>query len=395
MIVVIADDLSGAAELAGVAQARGLTAEVQTVFDSATSAQVIAVDADTRSGSAEAAKRRMAEIARRITGADPAWIYKKTDSVLRGHVRVELTALLAETGRPRVLFIPANPSRGRVIQGGRYFVNGDALDQTVFNADPEYPATSSKVYDLLCREPGAEVRILLRTDALPAEGIVVPEITGGAELTGWAAAADDVILCAGASEFFGALLAARCPEARGSHSFHPSPADSAVSLFVCGSAAAWPQRQRECQERLIPIFAWPNEPFAPRPNGDKPRLDRWCSAVCRGLGDAGSALVAIGDAPGLNIFSPAELVRSLAATVPHILKTVSVHRLFLEGGATAAAVLREMGWVRLTAREPFATGVAAFQPDGVTHPLLAIKPGSYDWPEQVWPARSRISAGRS
>ena len=48
MIVVIADDLSGAAELAGVASRHGLKAEVQTVFSADSEADVICVDAGTR-----------------------------------------------------------------------------------------------------------------------------------------------------------------------------------------------------------------------------------------------------------------------------------------------------------------------------------------------------------
>ena len=41
MILVLADDLSGAAELAGIAFAHGLTAEVQTELQPRTEAQVI------------------------------------------------------------------------------------------------------------------------------------------------------------------------------------------------------------------------------------------------------------------------------------------------------------------------------------------------------------------
>ena len=44
MIVVIADDFSGAAELAGLAASRGWNAEVQTSFDANSDAEVIAFD---------------------------------------------------------------------------------------------------------------------------------------------------------------------------------------------------------------------------------------------------------------------------------------------------------------------------------------------------------------
>jgi uncharacterized protein YgbK (DUF1537 family) len=44
VIVVIADDFSGAAELAGLAASRGWNAEVQTSFDANSDADVIAFE---------------------------------------------------------------------------------------------------------------------------------------------------------------------------------------------------------------------------------------------------------------------------------------------------------------------------------------------------------------
>jgi uncharacterized protein YgbK (DUF1537 family) len=173
MIVVLADDLSGATELAGVAWARGLLAEVQTDFEPSSTAEVVAIDTDTRCRSAGEAGARMDEIAHRVLAAKPSWIYKKTDSVLRGHVRVELTALLGAVHKRRALFISANPSRGRLIQGGRYLVNGTPLDQTVFATDPEHPATSAAVRELLGREPGAAVHMLGTSHVLPEAGIAI------------------------------------------------------------------------------------------------------------------------------------------------------------------------------------------------------------------------------
>jgi D-threonate/D-erythronate kinase len=89
-VIVIADDLSGAAELAGIAFARGCTAEVQREFDPTSNAEVIAVDTDSRHLAPEAAAKQLEQVARAVIAAKPAWIYKKVDSVLRGNVRVEV-----------------------------------------------------------------------------------------------------------------------------------------------------------------------------------------------------------------------------------------------------------------------------------------------------------------
>src|SRR5262245_26524103 len=117
-IIILADDLSGAAELAGIAFSHGYTAEVQRQFDPASDAEVIAVDTDSRSLPAVAAADRVRRTAQAIIAARPAWIFKKVDSLLRGNVRVEVEALLTAADYSRALLIPANPSRGRTIEAG-------------------------------------------------------------------------------------------------------------------------------------------------------------------------------------------------------------------------------------------------------------------------------------
>ena len=49
MIVVIADDFTGAAEIAGIALSYGLKAEVQTEFCENSSAELLVIDTDSRS----------------------------------------------------------------------------------------------------------------------------------------------------------------------------------------------------------------------------------------------------------------------------------------------------------------------------------------------------------
>lgn len=49
MIVVVADDLAGAAEMGGMALRHGLTAEIQSEFDAEADVDLIVFDTDTRS----------------------------------------------------------------------------------------------------------------------------------------------------------------------------------------------------------------------------------------------------------------------------------------------------------------------------------------------------------
>src|SRR6185369_4965941 len=124
MIGVIADDLTGAAELGAVGWRHGLNAEVIVSGEISESVDVVCVDTDSRSCRPEEAGRRAAMAAAKLRQAGARWIYKKVDSVLRGQVTAEVEAIMKELGVNRALLAPANPSLGRVIQEGRYFVRG-------------------------------------------------------------------------------------------------------------------------------------------------------------------------------------------------------------------------------------------------------------------------------
>ena len=78
-------------------------------------------------------------------------IFKKTDSVLRGHVAAELQTLMRVTGKQKALLISQNPSKGRIVKDGIYYINGTPLDQTSFAYDPEFPAKTSLVNKLISR----------------------------------------------------------------------------------------------------------------------------------------------------------------------------------------------------------------------------------------------------
>src|SRR5262245_25522777 len=144
-IIVLADDLSGAAELAGIAFTHGLSAVVQREFVPDSNANVVAIDTDSRHLSPTAAAERVTEITRRILDTNPAWIYKKVDSVLRGNVRAEIEAILQVTGQPRALLIPANPSRCRIIQGGHFLIDGIYLDYASLASDSANQRTCSQI----------------------------------------------------------------------------------------------------------------------------------------------------------------------------------------------------------------------------------------------------------
>jgi D-threonate/D-erythronate kinase len=363
-IIVIADDLSGAAELAGIAFL-GCSAEVQRHFDPSSDASLLAVDTDSRNLPPPAAAERVRMLAEQIWAVQPEWIFKKVDSLLRGNVRAEIEALLRVAGQPRAVLIPANPSRGRVIRGGQYLVDGVPLDQTPLAADPFQPRGTAAVEALLGGDGDYPLRIIAADAPLPDRGIIVPDVASAADVARRAAEIDDGTLAAGAADFFAILLRDRCPGQSVAH--HACIGDRELefappALLVCGSRVSWPSRVQDCAAAGIGTVSIDDVRATPNSFG----------ALLLGIGDARI------DRPQTAILS------QLAEVAAQVIDQAGVKTLMAEGGATAAAIAQRLGWnrLRVVAASPF--GIGTLRPIGVQWPLLHIKPGSYHWPRELW-----------
>ena len=85
MIVIISDDITGAAEIAGMAHAYGLSTVLTTgeQCPSDNKAEVVVFAADTRSMSEEEACNTIRRIATPLKETEGVRVFKKIDSVLR------------------------------------------------------------------------------------------------------------------------------------------------------------------------------------------------------------------------------------------------------------------------------------------------------------------------
>lgn len=79
--------------------------------------------------------------------------------------------------------------------------------------------------------------------------------------------------------------------------------------------------------------------------------------------------------------------RSLAAqlvrVVASVLRRVQFGQIFVEGGATAAELVRRMAWGRLKVLREVAPGVTTLQVSAAPFVSVTMKPGSYAWPDQI------------
>ena len=127
--LIIADDLSGAADCAAGFAVAGLSTNVllDTQADEpATPTQVLTVDSDSRRDEAALSRAKLENVL--ATHGRGRTVIKKIDSTLRGGWAHEVATLQQALGI--ALVAPAFPAMGRVVRDGLMLVHGQRLGQT-------------------------------------------------------------------------------------------------------------------------------------------------------------------------------------------------------------------------------------------------------------------------
>ncbi len=370
-ILIVSDDLSGAADSAVAAAAAGRETLVVLGVSSPpgraqVSAEVLAVDGDTRHlPPAEAA----AETARvlRACYRPGQIVFKKLDSTLRGNIGAELRAVLEavtanETNaEPAIAIVaPAFPAAGRSTQNGTQFLNGVPLERT----------------DIWRREglsgPAHIPEMLLSSGLRPAQ-VGLDTIRGGAPALSAVlrklAAVHNALVCDAETEddlraiavsaaslgrstvWAGSAGLARClfplqpgqSAAAGAH--RPTrqlPAIQRPILFVVGSAATL------CRQQVRELSSEPDvasvvvSPEVLRAGPHAAAWEQYNASLSSALA-AGDTILALGDAPEARRElrgEGRELSRALGQLVaPH---AHTIGALVLTGGETARAVLQAL-----------------------------------------------------
>jgi len=376
MIGVIADDLTGAAEIGAVGLRHGLWAEVIIAGEPSGDADLICVDTDSRSCDPTEAAQRAGNAALLLKNCGAEWIYKKTDSLLRGNVTREIEAMVKQLGLSGALLVPANPSLGRTVLNGQYFVRGQLIHQTEFARDPKHPRASPNVLELLDRPLAFPIYVRKSFEPLPVYGIVIGEVAGSDDLRKWARLRDKSWLMAGGAEFFGALLKPGAP-------IPQTSLPPGKELFVCGSASDATQKFVAGQaQRGVPVFSL-SDKLTMVGAFDSTEVEALAARVLSALQAKPRVILHVG-LPQVRDVSLAEMLAThLVRVAEAVLRNAGVGHVFAEGGTTAVALARCMGWRRLAVKSELAPGVVTLSVIGGSSPLLTIKPGSYAWPESL------------
>lgn len=161
-LLIIADDFTGAIDTGVQLAAKGANTRVMTRPDIDLRTvdervQVLVLDMETRHISARDAYHAVYHIVSQSMEMGIPYIYKKTDSALRGNIGAELSALLDASGVAHLPFLPAFPQIGRTTENGIHYINGVPVDQSVFGDDPFEPVMVSDVTKLIGLQSQASV----------------------------------------------------------------------------------------------------------------------------------------------------------------------------------------------------------------------------------------------
>jgi uncharacterized protein YgbK (DUF1537 family) len=91
MLIVLADDFSGATEIGGIANTKGLNVQIQKEFEAIDTLDVIIIDLDSRKLDAKAAFKKVKSVSQKIYNAYPnAFFLRKWIRFLEGIFRKKL-----------------------------------------------------------------------------------------------------------------------------------------------------------------------------------------------------------------------------------------------------------------------------------------------------------------
>ncbi len=380
MISVIADDFTGAAEIGGIGLRHGMDVIIENENVTPISADLVVIASNTRSLDAEKASERITAITERLLKLDSHFIYKKTDSVLRGHVCQELQAQMVSSGKTRAIVIAANPVLKRIIRDGIYYIDDVPLNDTSFATDPEFPVSSSSVREIVGDHPvftGLKPR-----DHLPEMGIIIGDATGLDDLEKWTHQIDRHSIPAGASGFFNELLKKQAHQCS-KKSSHPVPFGE-KALYVLGSAFP---KDDEMLKKIVRsghyISNMPEEIYFNR-HFDQSLLKVWADEITDAVNRYKKVVAAVIHAPSNEPGIAQRIRKHIGRLTQMVTRQIKLNELIIEGGSTTACVLEHLKIKKLMPVQELDTGVIRMKIEEMPDLCLTTKPGSYSWPDMVW-----------
>lgn len=166
-LLIVADDFTGALDTGVQFSKNDVKTMVTTNFsinfaEIESDIEVLVVNTETRHSDMKTAYERVFRVVSNAIAYGVQYFYKKTDSILRGNIGAELTALLQACNIEQLCFIPAFPQINRTTENGCQLIDGLPLDQTDQANDPFEPVLTCNISSIIAQQSNINVRIVDR-----------------------------------------------------------------------------------------------------------------------------------------------------------------------------------------------------------------------------------------
>lgn len=423
----IADDVTGATDLAGNLAAAGLESLLVLEDDSGRlpvdpralpeTTPVIVAGLKIRSLPAGEAMRRALEALETLVELGCRQFYFKYcstfDSTDEGNIGPVAIALRDALGAPRTLFCPAYPRTGRTTYLGHHFVNGRLLSESGMESHPLTPMRDPDLVRVLGRqvsEPvsllphsalhGSPERVRESLDEISRRGsrLTIADALDEAQLELLARAVRDWPLLTG-----GAGLAHHLPVAWRDAGLVdlrraplPVPSVSCRTLILCGSCS---RASREQVERLgSRVPCWSVDVEAVLRDREK-HLEQAVTWYLETSSSRSTHAVSSAAAPDIvNRLQEEHGAERVAETLEDfharlataLVREHGVRRLIVAGGETSGAVVSRLGGLMLRVGVEIAPGVPWMESVGEPALALCLKSGNFGGPDFFERALERL-----
>ncbi|USF30991.1 four-carbon acid sugar kinase family protein [Clostridium sp. MD294] len=155
-LLIITDDFTGALDTGIQFTKQGVKIQIAVEqnpenISVSKNTQVLVIDLETRPLAARQAYNIVKNVMIWAKNKRIDYIYKKTDSALRGNVGAELKAV-TDVYEQCIYFIPAFPKIGRITKNGKHYIDNVPLSETAFAKDPFEPVIHSHIKDIITKE---------------------------------------------------------------------------------------------------------------------------------------------------------------------------------------------------------------------------------------------------
>lgn len=397
---VIADDYTGATDLAGMIARTGMQVVqylgVPEKRSARVDADVVVIALKSRSIPAADAVAQSSAAAHWLKDQGVQQLYFKYcstfDSTDDGNIGPVADALAAICGARSVAFLPASPEHGRTTYLGHLFVGDQLLSDSPLKDHPINPMTDSNLVRVLSRQTDTPVdavtldvvvqgpdAVRSRMEEATGRAFRIMDATSDADVRVLAQALADAPLVTGGASLAAALAATR-PASAGAA--RPVVVPAGPALVLAGSCSAATRAQLAEHASAHPVFTI-----------DVYALDRGEDVVGRARefvrANPGRipAVVASTDPDqvrriqsDLGVEHSAALVEQALGEVARIAAAEGFTRILVAGGETSGAVVNSLGVDMLRIGQEVAPGVPWTVTDGERPLGLLLKSGNFGGP---------------